>query len=101
LSNFPPAWSVQRMISSAGFLCVGWASTGMPRPLSRTVTLGPVLVQRDLDLVGVAVHGLVDRVVEDLPDEVVQPGRPVPADVHARRLRTGSRPSRTVMLLAL
>ena len=45
-----------------------------------------VLVQRDGDVRGVAVHRLVDGVVEDLPDEVVQPGGADAADVHARPL---------------
>ena len=37
-------------------------------------------VQRDPDVRGVAVHRLVDRVVENLPDEVVEPGRADAAD---------------------
>ena len=45
-----------------------------------------VVVQRDGDVRGVPVHRLVDRVVEDLPDEVVQPGGADAADVHARSL---------------
>src|SRR5512143_897252 len=36
-SNLPPAWSVQRIVSIAGRLVLGWMSTGMPRPLSVTV----------------------------------------------------------------
>ena len=43
-------------------------------------------VQRDADVGGVAVHRLVDRVVENLPDEVVKPGGPDAADEHARTL---------------
>ncbi len=39
--------------------------------------------ERDVDAVAVAGHGLVDRVVDDLPDEVVQAGRTGAADVHA------------------
>ena len=73
------------MISSADFLCFGWLSTGMPRPLSLTVTLA-VLVERDVDLGRVAVHRLVDGVVDDLPDEVVQAGGADAADVHAGAL---------------
>ena len=60
-------------------------STGMPRPLSidgdRVVD-----VDRDVDLVAVAGQRLVDRVVDDLVDEVVQPGAPGRADVHRRAL---------------
>ena len=48
-----------------------------------------VFVQRDDDVRGVAVHRLVDRVVEDLPDEVVQAGAADAADVHARALADG------------
>src|SRR4051812_10986282 len=46
----------------------------------------PVLVERDSDLLRVAVHGLVDGVVDDLPDEMVKAGAANAADVHARAL---------------
>ena len=46
----------------------------------------PVGVQRHLHVLGVAVHRLVHRVVEDLPNKVVQAGRPDAADVHAGAL---------------
>jgi hypothetical protein len=52
---------------------------------------GVVEVDRDLDVAAEAGLGLVDRVVDDLVDEVVQP---------AGRLRTASRPSRTLIALA-
>ena len=39
--------------------------------------------QGDVDPGAVAGHGLVDRVVHDLPDQVVQPARTGRADVHA------------------
>ncbi len=42
-----------------------------------------VLVQGDDDAIAVAVHRLVDRVVEQLPDEVMEAGAVDPADVHA------------------
>ena len=42
--------------------------------------------QGDVDPGGPARHGLVDRVVHDLPDQVVQAGRPGRADVHAGSL---------------
>ena len=51
-----------------------------------------VLVQRDGDVRGVAVHRLVDGVVEDLPDEMVQPGGADAADVHAGTLADGLEP---------
>ena len=50
---------------------------------------GAVLVQCDGDVRGIAVHRLVYRVVEDLPDEVVQAGAADAADVHARALADG------------
>ena len=42
-----------------------------------------VLVQRDDDVRGEAVHRLVDGVVEHFPDEMVQAGGADAADVHA------------------
>ena len=42
--------------------------------------------QRDGDARAVAGHRLVDGVVDDLPDQVVQPGQAGRADVHARAL---------------
>ena len=48
-----------------------------------------VLVQRHVDLRGVAVRRLIHRVVDDLPDEVMQPRLARPADVHARPLADG------------
>ena len=42
-----------------------------------------VLVQPHLDARGVAVHDFIDRVVDDLPEEVVIPVCPRAADVHA------------------
>jgi hypothetical protein len=52
---------------------------------------------RDVDLVAAPRHGLVDGVVDDLPDQVVQPPQPVEPMYMPGRLRTASRPSRTVM----
>jgi hypothetical protein len=50
---------------------------------------GVVRMERDLDAVGAARQGLVDRVRHDLVDEVVQPSGTGRADVHA-----GSEPDR-------
>ena len=58
----------------------------MPRPLSCTVTASPDLVQRDGDRVGVAVEVFIDGVVDDFPDEMVQPLGVGRADVHRRPL---------------
>ena len=57
-------------------------ATGMPRPSSVTST-PPSSSSRDIDLVGVTGHRLVDRVVDDLPDQVVQTALTGGADVHA------------------
>ena len=46
-------------------------------------------LDRDLDDLGLAGHRLVDRVVDDLPDEVVQAAGVGRADVHARALANG------------
>src|SRR5262249_42896850 len=43
-----------------------------------------VLVKYHGDAIGVAVHRLVDGVVDDLPHQMVQPGRIDAADVHGR-----------------
>ena len=59
------------------------ASTGMPRPSSSTVTEPSLLIVTEI-VVGVAGHGLVDRVVDDFVDQVVQAAAGVIADVHAR-----------------
>src|SRR3989344_2908275 len=40
--------------------------------------------KRDFDVVAVAAHRFIARVVENLPDKVVQPGRAGRTDVHAR-----------------
>ena len=78
-----------KIISSALCLCFGCLSTGMPRPLSATVSAAPSLCSVTAIVVGVAVHRLVDGVVEDLPDEVVQPDGADAADVHAGALADG------------
>ena len=54
----------------------------MPAPSSLT-RQPPSASRVDVDPGGPARHGLVDRVVDDLPDQVVQPGRAGGADVHA------------------
>ena len=46
-------------------------------------------LDRDLDGLGLAGHRLVDRVVDDFPDEVVQAAGVGRADVHARALANG------------
>ncbi len=61
-------------------------STGMPRPLSVDGDALAVLVERDLDGGGVAVDDLVDRVVDDLPQQVVVARAVGAADVHGRAL---------------
>ena len=48
-----------------------------------------VAVEDDLDVGGVAGRGLVDGVVDELPDQVVEPVGAGAADVHARALADG------------
>ena len=61
---------------------------------------GVALVDRHLDVMAIARQRLVDRVVDDLIDEVVQSGRARRADVMPGRLRTASSPSSTWIWLA-
>jgi hypothetical protein len=50
---------------------------------------GPVGVERDPDVRRVAVHRLVDGVVEHFPDQMMESRRPDAADVHAGALADG------------
>ena len=70
---------------TAGSSWPGAVSVGMPRPLSSTRTAAVVGEGHD-DPVAVARQRLVDRVVHDLPDQVVQASLAGRADVHARAL---------------
>src|SRR5438046_1266373 len=66
--------------SAAGRFSVWCMSTGMPRPLSTTVTeLSACTV---VDLIGVAGQGFVDGVVHHFPDQMVQAHLSGRADVH-------------------
>ena len=67
-----------------------------------------VLVNRHIDGGGVTGHGLVDRVVDDLPDQVVQSSLTGGADVHTgpladcfEPLEHGDRRSAVVLVLGL
>ncbi len=71
---------------------LGCMSTGMPRPLSVTVTASPFLCSVTRDGVGVAVEVFVDGVVDDFPDEMVQPLAVDAADVHRRPFADGLEP---------
>jgi hypothetical protein len=83
---------VVRISSRAGFLCFGWTVDRNAAPLSVTVIVSPSLWSVHDDAVAVAVHRLVDRVVEQLPDEVMQAGAVEPADVHAGPLANRLQP---------
>ena len=82
--NLPPACSMVSAMVTAGSSWPGAVSVGMPRPLSSTRT--PVRLEGEHDPVAVAGQRLVDRVVDDLPDQVVQPALTGRTDVHARAL---------------
>ena len=48
-----------------------------------------ILQQLDGNLIGVAGHGLIDGVINDLPNEVVQAARTGRTNVHAGALTDG------------
>ena len=62
----------------------GWMAVGIPRPSSATVTQPVSRSTETSTLAGLARLDLVDRVVEDLVDQVVEPPHARGADVHAR-----------------
>ena len=69
----------------------GCGSTGMPRPLSRMVTVWSA-ASFHLDAGGVAGDGLVHGIVEDFRDQVVQRTLVGAADIHAGALADGFQP---------
>ena len=74
------------MTSAADTPSSEWMSTGMPRPLSITVTASP-WVEDHPDLVAIAFKGFIDRVIDELLHHVMQAGAIVGiANVHARTL---------------
>ena len=83
--NLPPAWSLVKTTSTPDSPVRGSMSTGMPRPVSCTSTL-PSACRTMSMRVAVAGEGLVDGVVDDLPDAVHEAARVGRADVHARAL---------------
>ena len=58
-------------------------------PIVRDGHRSTILVQRNRDLAGMPVHGLVDRVVEYLPNQVVQARRVYTTDVHGWTFANG------------
>ena len=97
MSNLPPAWSVVSTVVSADCLVLATLSTGMPRPLSRT--LDPAVGhQGDVDAGAEPRHRLVHRVVDHLPDEVVETTRAGRPDVHRRAPPHGLQALQTVMV---
>ena len=60
----------------------------MPPPVVDHLA-GAVRVQRDVHFIAVTGHGLVDRVVNHLVDQMVQPRRAGGTDVHARAAPDG------------
>ena len=69
------------MVSRAGRPVVAWVSTGIPRPLSQTETELSACSPHG-DAVAVPGHRLVDRVVDDLVDQVMETALVGAPDVH-------------------
>ena len=66
-----------------------WISTGMPRPLSRTVQLA-VALKDHFDAVAIARERFIDRIVHHFVDHVMEAGAVIGiADVHAGALADG------------
>ena len=61
----------------------------MPRPLSLTVTASPLLCSVTVMASAIAVEVFVDGVIDDFPDEVMQPLGVHAADVHRRPFAHG------------
>ena len=81
------------MTSAAETPSSSWMSTGMPRPLSRTVT-EPSAFSITSIAVAIAGQRLVDGVVDHLVDHVMQARAVVGvADIHARALAHGVEPA--------
>ena len=71
-----------------------------PAAIVRDRDRATILVQRHIDLGGIPVRGLVDGVVDNLPQQVVQPRFAGPADIHARPLSNGLEPFEDLDILA-
>src|ERR1700677_4743663 len=99
LSNFPPACSTVITTSAAGFFSVACMSTGMPRPLSITVTL---LSSCTVTLISSAKLAIASSTELSATSQTrwCKPISPVEPMYIAGRLRTASRPARTLMDVA-
>ncbi len=91
--NLPPACSLVKTTSTPVSPVRGSTSTG--DAASAVMHLDAAVgVQDDVDLAAVAGHGLVDGVVDDLPQAVHQAWRAVRADVHPGTLADRFEPPR-------
>ena len=86
--NLPPACSLVKTTSTPERPVLGSLSTGMPRPSSWT-SAEPSGCSRTSTLGAVPGEGLVDGVVDDLPQAVHEAAGVGGADVHARPLAHG------------
>ena len=81
--NLPPAWRTVWTTSRASLPVCFMLADGHAAAVV-DVHEAAVRLDRDVDPRGVAGHRLVDRVVDDLPDEVMEAADIGRADVHAR-----------------
>jgi hypothetical protein len=87
------------MTSSAGFLSLGWLSTGMPRPLSVTVAVRPSAWRVTWMVVAWPFMASSTELSTISQRRWWKPSLPVPPMYMPGRLRTGSSPSSTWMSL--
>src|ERR1700732_1496358 len=99
LSNFPPACNTVITTSAAGFFSVACMSTGMPRPLSITVTL---LSSCTITLISSQKPAMASSTELSQTSQTMwsKPIPPVEPMYIAGRLRTASMPPRTLMEVA-
>lgn len=86
--NLPPAWSLGEDDLDAGQARAGLDVDGDASAVVADLD-GPVAAEDDLDVGAHAGQGLVDRVVDDLPEAVHEAALVGRADVHAGALAHG------------
>src|ERR1700719_2889746 len=99
LSNFPPACSTVITTSAAGFFSVACMSTGMPRPLSITVTLLSSCTETLISSQKPAMASSTELSTTS-QTKWCRPSSPVEPIYIAGRLRTASIPPKTLIDVA-